>query len=106
VFGVFRFLLPAPTSSRILGIPPARLAQFPDASGTYIFEHVPPVAKRSVLEWVLQKMLLPRTSWRRQLKLKSVCSCPVKIDLLRLREKATEAVALQFGGKRSRVAIR
>jgi hypothetical protein len=40
----------------------------------YIFEHVPLAAKRSVLELVLQKLLLPRMSWQRRLKLKSVLS--------------------------------
>lgn len=92
-------------SFRILGIGLARLAQFRDASGTYIFAHVPLAAKRSVLELVLQKPLLPRTSWQRQLRLESVFSRDVEVDLFRLREKATDAVAVQFGGKRPRVAI-
>jgi len=69
---VFRFLSKAPTSFRILGIALAQVARLPGASDKCIAARIAAAAKRSVLELVLQKLLLPRTSWQRRLKLKSV----------------------------------
>jgi hypothetical protein len=55
-----------------LGIALAQVARLPDVSDKCVAARVAPAAKRSVLELVLQKLLLPRTSWQRRLKLKSL----------------------------------
>jgi len=50
-----------------LGIALAQVARLPGASDKCIAARIAPAAKRSVLELVLQKLLLPRTSWQRRL---------------------------------------